>query len=343
MTSELPPVASASMRTITMAGLAVDVYGLEEISPSATRYSLLWLHHARTRDKSHMTDFANRMIAAWTALPESQGRAVICSAFDQRNHGTRLIDKRANKAWKDGNETHAQDMVGGIVGMVTDTISLIDVIEGYLFPEDMAKSGSRIDQHMILGKSLGGHTTWQALFKDPRITVGVAIVGCPDFMRLMKDRAQRTKLPTYDPSNDGVTFLGSKHFPPDLVAECRKYDPRGVLFGTTEIPDDIGSISDDEKKRITQTLVDKMGGKKVFVTFGGQDKLVPYSMSKPFLDFLSKATASWGGCEAVTLKQKVYEEAGHVFTEPMVLDSLEFLCDVMKEGPYKETEVESGV
>ncbi|KAL5611881.1 hypothetical protein BROUX41_000548 [Berkeleyomyces rouxiae] len=337
MTSELPPVASASKRTMIMAGLAVDVYGLNEISPSAAQYSLLWLHHARTRDKSHMTDFANRMVATWTALPESQDRAVVCLAFDQRNHGSRLIDKSANKAWRDGNETHAQDMVGSIVGMVTDTMSLIDVVEGYLFPEEMAKSGSRIDQHMILGKSLGGHTTWQTLFRDPRVTAGVAIVGCPDFMRLMKDRARRTKLSTYDLASDGATFLGGKHFPPDLVAECCKYDPRGILFGTKEILAGIHSVNDSDRQNISRTLLAALGGKKVLVTFGGQDKLVPYSMSKPFLDFLSQAIASWDGCDAVTLNQKVYEEAGHVFTGPMVLDSLEFLCDVMKTGPYKET------
>jgi dienelactone hydrolase len=33
-----------------------------------------------------------------------------------------------------------------------------------------------------MGVSLGGHAAWQVLFNDPRVTAGVVIIGCPDYM-----------------------------------------------------------------------------------------------------------------------------------------------------------------
>jgi hypothetical protein len=51
-------------------------------------------------------------------------------------------------------------------------------VEAYLFPD-----GQRtIDQHLALGVSLGGHSVWQLMFADPRVTAGVVIIGCPDYM-----------------------------------------------------------------------------------------------------------------------------------------------------------------
>lgn len=84
-------------------------------------------------------------------------------------------------------------------GMVVDTSHLMDAIEGYLFgngygPGVVSTSSSSssaqqqqqpreiIDQHLVLGVSLGGHSTWQIMFADPRVTAGIAVIGCPDYM-----------------------------------------------------------------------------------------------------------------------------------------------------------------
>jgi dienelactone hydrolase len=53
-----------------------------------------------------------------------------------------------------------------------------DVVEGYLFPDGRAA----VDHHLALGVSLGGHSVWQLMFCEPRITAGVAVIGCPDYM-----------------------------------------------------------------------------------------------------------------------------------------------------------------
>lgn len=108
------------MQTLTIAGLVSDVYGLAELSPKAHSVACLWLHHARTNRKEDMRDIASRCVGAWNAFPGSRERGLIAVAYDQRNHGTRLVDETTNGAWREGNPNHAVDMWGMINGMVVD-------------------------------------------------------------------------------------------------------------------------------------------------------------------------------------------------------------------------------
>jgi hypothetical protein len=197
-----PKFAPASKREVHMAGLLVDVYGLDELPQPTRKVSCLWVHHGRLGSKADWTGFADRVIAAWnshrTGNPpsppnnsggsgESCSRGLIVMAFDQRNHGSRLVHELANSSWRDGNAMHAIDMFGAISGMVSDTRGLMDVVEGYLFQKDGVKGeeeegGGTIDQHLVMGISLGGHSAWQTLFAEERVTAGVVIIGCPDYM-----------------------------------------------------------------------------------------------------------------------------------------------------------------
>ena len=184
------PAPAVSCTTLVAAGLQVDVYGLSELPAGATAVSCLWLFHGRLNRKEHMAETAHRVLAAYNARRQQPpGRGLIATAFDQRNHGTRVADPRASQSWKKGNPTHAQDMFGMVSGMVVDTVLLMDSLEGYLFgagggPGARADGGARrIDQHLVLGISLGGHSAWQLLFSEPRVTAGVIVIGCPDYMR----------------------------------------------------------------------------------------------------------------------------------------------------------------
>lgn len=131
-----------------------------------------------------MGDFASRTVAAWNerrkASAIAAGRGLVALAFDQRNHGTRLVSEIANRSWKAGNETHAIDMMGAIRGMVEDTRGLMDVVEGYL--GCAGAEGAVVDGHYVMGRSLGGHSAWQLMFGDERVTAGVIVIGCPDYM-----------------------------------------------------------------------------------------------------------------------------------------------------------------
>lgn len=195
---EIPkiPIPTVSKTTLPIGGLQVDVYGLSELTPAITQVSCLWLHHPRLRRKEDMADTAHLIVsgfnhkaakaAAASGSGQKSNRGLIAVAFDQRNHGTRMMDELSNEAWRQGNKRHAQDMFSTISGTVMDTIHLLDVVESYLFPERSQPGGPpprRIDQNLVLGVSLGGHSAWQLLFSEPRVIAGVCIIGCPDYMR----------------------------------------------------------------------------------------------------------------------------------------------------------------
>ncbi|GJC79713.1 hypothetical protein ColLi_02551 [Colletotrichum liriopes] len=344
MGSSTPP-PDVSKTTLPMSGLLCDVYGLEElVARRASAVSCLWLHHPRLRAKEDMADFASRVISQWEGTSSSAagagagGRALIAVAFDQQNHGTRTVSPTASDSWREGNATHALDMWGMVSGMVSDTTALIDAIEGYLKLE-LARRGAvaewKIDQHLVLGVSLGGHSAWQTMFREARVSAGVVIIGCPDYMALLSDRAKKSKLATFSAEDNGVSFLGSRDFPPDLVASCLRHDPKGILFGTGAVPASAGSLSGDERGRLRGVLDGlRLGNKKFLVCSGAEDKLVPYKMSEPFVDFFAGAVETWYAGEGVVLENKVYEGIGHAFSEGMVEDSLRFLVDAVaaKDG-----------
>lgn len=58
------------------------------------------IHHWNERLKERATSTVSR----------GPVKGLIAVSFDQRNHGSRLVDRLANEAWKQGNPRHAQDM-----------------------------------------------------------------------------------------------------------------------------------------------------------------------------------------------------------------------------------------
>ncbi|KAF3058561.1 hypothetical protein GL218_05278 [Daldinia childiae] len=320
-------VPSVSRVTLTVSGLQVDVYGLTELPATAAKVSCLWLHHGRLRKKEDMIPFANQFLSAYHEKSEPT-RGLIAVALDQRNHGSRLVDRRANESWVDGNETHAQDMFGLVTGTVMDTINLMDLIESHLFSTDkhvLSDGGRRrIDHNIVLGISLGGHSAWQLLFADPRVTAGVVVIGCPDYMVLLKDRARLSQLQTFNESKYGASFIGSKDFPDALVNACKKYDPKGILFGTDEI---VLPTTAEEQQRLRPLLESRVSGKRFQILSGGADKLVPYSMGEPFIRFFKTATNSWYTDGRVYVEDNVYPTAGHEFSAEMRKDAVRFILD----------------
>ncbi|KFY57623.1 hypothetical protein V496_06372, partial [Pseudogymnoascus sp. VKM F-4515 (FW-2607)] len=138
-------------------------------------------------------------------------------------------------------------------GTAVDVSLLIDHVGSYL-AEEFAGVMPPIERNLVLGVSLGGHAAWQVLFAEPRVEAGVVVIGCPDYMRVMSDRARLSKRKTYTP-DAGASFLGSADFPPSLLAAVQKWDPRGILFGAREIPRDSPTPSSPgEEARLREIL-----------------------------------------------------------------------------------------
>ena len=176
-----PPISST---TYHIAGILTTIYGLEELPQSCESVACLWLLHPRLQTKEIMGPVGSFFIHSWNQRRRQNSRkGFIAVAFDQRNHGSREVEKIANEAWRQGNPRHAQDMFSIFHGTAMDTSLLMDHIGSYAFP---ALGGPSIDQHFVMGISLGGHAAWQVFFHEQRVSAAVVIIGCPDFMRKLR-------------------------------------------------------------------------------------------------------------------------------------------------------------
>ncbi|KXJ87717.1 hypothetical protein Micbo1qcDRAFT_197703 [Microdochium bolleyi] len=350
------PGGAVSKTTISVAGLDLDIFGLSELSAETSYVSCLWLHHGRGRRKEDMADVAEIMVSGYLNQQRQHHggggsqRGLIAIAFDQRNHGTRMTSKLANRTWRSGNSTHAQDMFSQVTGTVVDTMHLMDVLEGYLWlehhhhhhqdEEKKEQQSKTIDQHLVLGVSMGGHCAWQLLFEDPRFDAGVVVIGCPDYMRLMTNRATSSKLPSTTLSSSS-SFIGSSHFPPALVNAAKRWDPKARIFGTEPVPAAAGSqhSSSSSSSHHTRAALDRTAirGKKIQVLSGGKDNLVPYAAGEAFLNWFKGVSAAWygggsgeeGDGNVVSIEDNLYPEAGHEFSEEMKRDAVRFVVDVV--------------
>lgn len=319
-------VQPVSWKRYNIAGILLTVYGLDELSSNTNAVTCLWLLHGRGDTQDSMSFVAAAMIQAWNKKKTAGNNDLICVAFDQRNHGSRMIDNRANESWNGGNPTHGTDMYTLFTGTAQDVSQLITHLPSYLpfHPTD----------HICSGVSLGAHATWHVVLHDPRVTAALIIIGCADYTRLMTDRAIRGKLPSCTASDPpGRDFLGSRDFPSPLLEEIRRRDPAGVLLGELDGPSTHeAEPSEAEKTRLRPIMREKLAGKKLLVLSGGKDRLVPYQQSEPFLAWLKRALDKDGGWFAdcgAELEDILDPEARHEFSSMMRTEAERWLCEVM--------------
>ncbi|KIV78540.1 hypothetical protein PV11_06185 [Exophiala sideris] len=169
--------ASRDEITIEVAGLRVHVRGCVSVAASKIlEPDLVFLLHGRTSDASALRDLGTAILAA---NPET-----LIVSFDQRNHGHRIVNPKANLTWADGNDRHAQDMFSIQYGTGVDVSQLIDLLPMFISPDERY-AFRRI---ICVGVSLGGHATYHVLSNEPRVNAGVVIIGCPDTAALMQMR-----------------------------------------------------------------------------------------------------------------------------------------------------------
>ncbi|EMD33315.1 hypothetical protein CERSUDRAFT_87199 [Gelatoporia subvermispora B] len=268
-------------------GLTVHVYSQSDVDPATPVTVLVFLHGrlGRVEDiewvaRSTLEDVQARRAA------EQGAQDLLIVTFDQRNHGSRLVSELANEAWAKKNDRHAVDMYAIYSGTSRDVSYLIDFLPAYLFP-----SGERqIAQWLVGGISLGGHASWLTLRTEPRIKLGIPIIGCPDYLALMTDRAVKNGLST-----------GPPYFPDALVALVKKDDPASAPYTSTGAEN---------------PFLDK----KVLVLSGGDDKLVPWAASQTFVDTLEVGPR---GVKKVVVAPGV----GHECTPDMVKEMAKFVWE----------------
>ncbi|KAI0339582.1 alpha/beta-hydrolase [Trametopsis cervina] len=280
---------SVSKKSMVIAGLPITVYSERSWSGKSGPVAVLFFLHGRTGSAKSIEWVAEDTVKEVSQKRKHEKGAMdlIIVTFDQRNHGERLVDVRANGAWKKGsNPRHAIDMYAIQTGTALDVSYLIDFLPSYLFP-----SGEReVAQWLVAGKSLGGHAAWIALTHESRISLAVPIIGCPNYMNLITRRAKYS----------GVE-LAPPHFPDSLRQYIERNDPSQTPYTT----------SDPSNPFL---------GKKVLAMYGGEDTLVPFAYSESFVTDLNVGPH---GVKEVVVEPGV----GHECTKPMVKRMANFIWD----------------
>ncbi|GJE97372.1 alpha/beta hydrolase [Phanerochaete sordida] len=274
-----------SRRTVVVAGLPVHVFSRIGLGDITGQVAVLFFLHGRQGAARELDGRAESIISQVAGKGQSNTELLVVT-LDQRNHGERLKDREGNNDWKDGNDRHAIDMYAMYVGTVRDVSFLIDFLPSYLFPASEATVAS----WSIAGISLGGHAAWYALRHEPRLALGIPIIGCPDYLHLISRRAAAS----------GIAFE-PPYIPANFLAYVRAHDPPYAPYTTAG-------------------ATNPFTGKKVLVLSGGDDPIVPWESSDEFVQKLEVG-------EDGTKKVVVYPGVGHKCTEDMVKEVCDFVWE----------------
>lgn len=179
------------------------------------------------------------------------------------------------------------------------------------------------------------------ILHDARISTAIIIIGSPDYLSLMSDRARLSKLDTWTSSTPpGSRFLGSKDFPQGLIDAVGKYDPAGLFmaqFQSRTSENYTRTPSDHEKKKLILTMKNLLHGKRILNISGGADKQVPYYITGPFISWLKNAVAPSGlsGDRGSVVEDIVLDGVGHELTPGMVKELVRFVVESLDKSSEK--------
>ncbi|ODO10201.1 hypothetical protein I350_02430 [Cryptococcus amylolentus CBS 6273] len=295
-----------SVAHVKVVGLGVNVYGLKEACEQQKPLTMIIAAHGRMNSQKNMKYFAQGILGEVAKKGETnKKRNLVVVTLDQRNHGERIVDKTANLSFGQ-NPRHLIDMAATIQGGVHDIQLLMDFLPAYLFPHGELT----VEEWVITGISLGGHVTWKLLHDDPRVQIGIPIIGLP-FESLPKYLGARAL-------NNGLTW-GPPTYPPSLQRMIEPF--RDPAF---------------EQKAYS--------GKKILTMHGKEDKLVPFGQGegdiKQIEDWVEHGTEKGGICAI-----DVQDNVGHVCTIQMLKKAAEWTwryalvdeeVEVEKRGALKE-------
>jgi hypothetical protein len=158
----------------------------------------------------------------------------------------------------------------------------------------------------------------------------------------MAQRASKSRLADWNASSThGAAFFGSASFPPALIGEIEAKDPAGWLMPLAAKATALPPLQQPKhdtlvpvvKSSVVARLNKSLKGKAIFNLAGGNDKLVPYECSKPFMDFLKGAADpkdGWWKDGGLLVLDKVYKGVKHETTPQMATEAVVFLGDIVE-------------
>lgn len=183
------------------------------------------------------------------------------------------------------------------------------------------------------------------------------IIGCPDYLNLMVDRARLSKLPSWTKSNPpGSEILGSEALPSSFVDVVKRYDPASLMLsyvkaapGPGSREDSLPEPTDEEKLELRSLLTRSLAGKRILNLSGGIDKLVPYHRGEAFLKWFKGAISpsGWFGDGAISFEDIIDQSAAHEVTPKMIHEAVRFISETLainheekaRQGSVRESKI----
>ncbi|KAJ3546052.1 hypothetical protein NM208_g2203 [Fusarium decemcellulare] len=325
------PVSLVSQRDICISGIIATVHGLDELPTTITEVAVLWLLHPRLEKSKAMDPLGGMAISDWNERCKKNrdrvDKGLLAVSIDLRNHGRRQTHPVANQVWRTGNPNHAMDLVAICQGTASDVSLLIDHLPSYIFP-----SGNiTITQHLCCGVSLGGHITWQLFVGEPRITVNIILLGCADLGALLTDRARLSKLPSYtNTTPPGDKFIGSQDFPRTLAIALRDIDATQRIMSSAYGTSRRVTLEAEDQQMRKSVMPERLRGKRLLVVSGGADKMAPYKLTSPVMEFLQHTMGENSNRRhdgGLVMKSVVIPNVQHELTMEMVHEAVSFALE----------------
>lgn len=263
--------------------------------------NVLYLVHHRQGDYSYTQAVGEKIVSEYS----KDGKVpLIAVTFDIANHGERIVSELANEDWRNGNETHALDMISCIDLTINDVKLIMDFLPSYLDLDahvcpKLKEENVGIKFHNILsGYSIGGHVVIRFANRYPELVSAInPNVGCSDLTSLMYNRLKRT-------TNFDKKFFYSSYAELDLDETEKNRYPEALHR----------HLSAEDTQIFELFPANKV---LVYATFFDDDPLVPPRLSRLWVDFFQNTSDD---SDAFYEKGRV-----HDITEQMVDKFIEWL------------------
>lgn len=318
-----------SRTSVQIAGIDVFILGLHEalaFAQDISVWAVLHLVHPRTRTHSYSETLANLLLTDYYN-DTSNKQPLIAVFFDSRNHGERMLSKRANNDWAEGNATHAQDMLSTIQGTAQDVDTVLRFLPAYLPTLLTNNSPETLPTRLldiVVGVSQGGHVAWQVAASSTKpVKALVPVIATPYLTRLLLHRylvqVKGFSSAAADAQLDALTTTPNKLLYHLSHADLERH--LGKL--TNHYPSHLHALAADMDRRVFESIDPKATPTLIFNS--ANDPLVPARFTTPWVAAHTSTTN-------IAEDDLVYEQpgVGHVCTGAMVVKISQFLASAVR-------------